>query len=164
MSLNIKSLVDRDLKNSPLLSNVRKITTRDCPLLISLLNDYNDLDKNSPSYQKAACSVIAAILLQERVYFCLSRRTLSDLMLNDTNYPENITRGFKANHYKLIFAKLINVFKIFELVQSGDRKNRASSIYKVSHPEILTYLQNKVDHNEQLNQCLSFTDRKKVKK
>lgn len=161
MSLNIKSLVDNDLKNSPLLTNVRKINTRDCPLLLLLLNDYNDLDKTSPAYQKAACSVIAAILLQERVYFCLSRRVLFDLMQNDINYPENISRGFRSENYNIILAKLINVFNIFELVQSGDKKKRTVAVYKVSHPEILNYLQNKVDENSQLNQCLAFSNKKK---
>lgn len=161
MTLNIKSLVDNDLKNSPLLSNVRKITLQDCPLLVSLLNEYNDIDQNSPSYQKAACSVIAAILLQERVYFCLGRRGLLDLMANDVNYPVNVTRSFSPKYYNLILAKLINVFKIFELVQAGSPKKRTVAVYKVSHPDILNYLQPRVNENTQLNQCIAFSGRKK---
>ncbi len=161
MSFNLKSLVAQDIKTNPVLTHVRKINSNDCQLLISLLQEYAQLDLDSPAYQKAFLSVAATIILQERVYFCLTRRGLAELMKNDSNYPENITKTFMSSNFNLILAKLTNVFNLFELVKPGDKKKRSAAVYKVSHPEILKYLQDKVDQNKQLNQCLDFSARKK---
>lgn len=161
MSFNLKSLVEQDIKASPVLSYIRKINPNDGQLLTSLLQEYAELDLNSPAYQKAFLSVAAAIILQERIYFCLTRRSLVELMKSDLNYPLDITKTFKSNHFNMILAKLINVFKLFELVQPGDYKKRSAAVYKVSHPDILKYLQDKVNQNSQLNQCIAFSDKKK---
>lgn len=161
MSFDAKRLCKADLNKKVLLTEIRQITMDDCPLLLSILEDYKALDQRSSKYEKAFCTLVASILIQERVYFAMTRRSFQELMLNDSNYPEGVSGAFSNGDWSSILAKFYNQFKIIELVQPGDRFN--ASIFKVTHPEILEYLSGRIDIEAQALQTIEFNQNRTSK-
>lgn len=164
MSFNLKKLIANDLNNTPLLVTIQKIDNNSkIELFQSLIDEYSQLTSYSVSYHKAFLSVATSIIQQRRIYFCLTRRSLRTLILNNPNFPEGVDGLFSNTYYALTIAKLIK-FGLFELVQEGDVKKRTAAIYKVTHPEIFEYLKPLVDQKDQWSQCVNYNQRKVVSK
>jgi hypothetical protein len=154
MSFNIKQTAQQADKDKVLLSHIRPIVETDCPLLLSILQDYNALTKASNEYERATCTLITAILQQERLYFALSRNAMRDLMIKDENLGRH-RATFSNGVWPSLLAKFYNDFGLIKLIQQGN--TRTASIFEVVHPELVSYLKTKIaDIEKQKVEALAF--------
>lgn len=141
-----------------MLNTIRHITYQDPEVFQMIKNDYNDIDKSSRALQKAYTSLICAILTHERIYFALTRKNMLTLMLTDPNIPKELRSGFSPNEWPRLKAKFYNECCLLKLIYQGEK--RMASAYEVIHPEILKYLEPKVDREKQLQETLAFCQKK----
>jgi hypothetical protein len=135
MKLNIK------IKSEPLcfLLETKKVN-RD-----HILYDLYKENMNGLSVQRAICSIINSIISQRNVYFCLTRKSLINLVKEDCNWDKE--EGFRAKSYPEIKRELLK--NIAELTFDG--KENTYSTYKVKNEDILKIINvSKEDEKAQL--------------
>lgn len=108
-------------------------------------------DPNQEWVDKAVMSVINAIVYQERVYFCLERENVRELLSKDKNWIEPI--GLSNSKYETLIAELVDR-KFIELYDDSKRP----SIYKVCEKSLLEMVKLESE-DEQLAQVLEFVSK-----
>lgn len=153
MGFNIKETAIQADKDRVLLSHIRLIQDTDCTLLLSIREDYRALTKDSNVYERACCTLIASILLQERLYFGLSRTAMRDLIIKDDNLGD-FRSTFSNGIWPSLLAKFYDDFGLIKMIQKGT--TRTASIFEVVHPELVAYLSTKISADEQKIEALAF--------
>lgn len=121
--------------NYVLLVHIRKISSGDCSLLLDLKKDYRTLNKYSPVEYRAYLTLLTAILMQRRIFFCLTRDSLKKLMKKNVNCK--IKGAFSNRDWKNI---LIFFYKAGLIEQVKSPTKRTAGVYKVMNPDIYNYL------------------------
>jgi hypothetical protein len=144
--------------NLIVLQYIRRIKSTDASILLSIQEDYQALTIESSFLERATCSLIASILLQERVYYIKTREGFRSIMKRDSNLINN-TKTFSDRDW----SKLLSFWyenNIIELLIKGDKRNAA--IYQVKHPKILSYLNTKVDAAKQFEEIVLLSEKYKA--
>ena len=114
-------------------------------------NWYESIIKDGDWIDKAVMSVINSIVYQERIYFCMERDNIRNLLKHDKNWDASL--GMDNNKYKWLVGELIDR----EFIEAHDNVKRPH-IYKVIEPTILNMI--KVESEaEQLTQVIEFRDK-----
>lgn len=132
------------------LSKTKKITDDDVEIHAkwSMLREWYCATESEEWVDKAITSVINSIVYQERIYFCLERDNVRNLISNDQNRESSI--GLDNNNYKWLIQELVE--RDFIRLHDATKK---PYIYKVIEPEILEMV--KIDSPEdQLKQVEEF--------
>lgn len=131
----------------------------DCdPELLNLKPEYDQIDKFSKATEKAAISLIGAIITHRRIHFAMTRKSLQQLMLKDPNTPEQYRTAFSPNEWSRILSHLYNNAKLIKLTVKGQK--RKMSAFEVVDVDLLAYLTPKVDAEAQLIETLKFCQKK----
>lgn len=158
MSFNIGDMYTAN--NLVVLQYIRRIKPDDTAPLLSILEDYKALTIESSFLERATCTLIASILLQERVYFLLTRDGFRSIMKRDSNLINNVKTFSDRDWSKLLSFWYEN--NIIELLVKGDKRNAA--IYQVKHPVMLSYLNEKIDAAKQLQEIVLIAEQYKSDK
>lgn len=140
------------------LRHVKIIKKKDLilPKWIYLKNLYKE-GKESSVVVKSCVSIINSILFQERIYFCITRESLRELLKSDTNWGPNGI-GLDDHNYAEIKARLFQSKNIIE-VEKG--LGRSPGILELVGAEYLKFLV--INKDAQLVETKSFNDRFKPK-
>lgn len=157
MSFNIKGMYSPS--SLIVLQYIRLIESTDAAPLLSIQQDYQALKSYSSSIERATCTLIASILLQERLYYLKTREGFRSIMKRDANLVANFKTFSDREWAKILSTWYSN--GIIELVSKGDRNN--AGVYKVVHPVIVEYLNTKVDATKQLNEVLESSEAYRLK-
>lgn len=153
-----KSLIET--ASPSMLHIIRLITDEDSEILKAVRNEYSLIDENSNIFEKATCTIVASILLQERLYFNLTLREFRKLLDKDPNHKFPVV--FHNRAWPKILHALYNQMGIMQLVQQGSFKT--ASTYRVTHKAIAEYLlATGIDAKAQKAEALEFTNRRFVK-
>lgn len=141
------------------LKRVDLIKANDGDLLLSIKEVSANIDQNSGHHFKACVSVLTSALQQGNIYFLLSRKILTDLIVKNKNIPVKHRKAFANKDYKFVLACLLNEYKIIELVAQG--KGMKASVFRLKHPESLEYLiDSGIDTVKQKTTILEFFNKK----
>jgi hypothetical protein len=138
------------------LSTTRAITPEDTRVHAKwqILEEWYKAVEQDPNHEwvdKAVMSIINAIVYQERVYFCLERENVRELLSKDKNWVEPI--GLSNGIYGTLIAELID--RNFITLHDDSKR---PSIYKVCDKTLLEMV--KVEsEDEQLAQVLEFVNK-----
>ena len=139
-----------------ILNKTRDITENDIDIHAKweTLHDwYNQIEfaPNVDWVDKAICSVLNSIVYKERIYFCIERENVRELLKNDNNWNKKI--GLPNNEYGRLIAELIDRDYI-RLYDSSKKPH----IYEVCDNTILNMI--KVESKEeQLSQVVEFINK-----
>lgn len=158
----LSDLLDDPSLSKIMLEDVRKISSNDIKPLMDLISEYIICDQRRTHPEiatlKAACSIILSCVLQQRVYFALTAKSLQDLIRRDPNFiGENIP--FHNRKWKQVKMLLIEKYKVIKQIDPGTHKN--ASMYKIIHPETLKYLETIVDLKAQYDSTKLYVNTKK---
>lgn len=140
------------------LRHVKIIKKKDLilPKWIALQKLYKD-GKDSSVVVKSCVSIINSILFQERIYFCITRESLRELLKSDTNWgPSGL--GLDNHNYAEIKARLFQSNNIVE-VEKG--LGRSPGILKLVGADYLKFLN--INKDAQLIETQIFNDKLKPK-
>ena len=112
---------------------------------------YQAIDGSDDWVDQAIMSIINSIVYQERVYFCLERENIRNLLKNDLNWSKSL--GMSNEKYSYLLAELINrgFIGLFD-------DTKKPHIYKVIEPMLLNMIKIESEE-EQLTQVLEFRDK-----
>lgn len=143
-------------KTLPLLVITRKIVDEDRfahEVWVWMKDQYSNINE-ADAIGKLVCSVINAILTQERICFAISRRGLQELLKNDKNF-NTVGLGFNNNIYPTIIAKL-HEWGIVKTIHEST--GYSATGYEVIEEGLLAHLGRKVDRNTQYVEVLKFCE------
>jgi rRNA-processing protein FCF1 len=149
----------RIVKNNPiLLHEVRLITPDDCPLLLKIKEDYDLVDGNSNFKERAFNTLVTSIIIQERIYFAVTRRSMQSMMARDPNLGI-YNQAFSTNSWASLLAAFYNQFEIMEMIHKGN--TQTASAFRLKDLEIAEYLIDKgIDPVKQKAETLEFCNKK----
>lgn len=140
------------------LSDIRNIKPTDPEILQNMKLQYELYEANPDVKDKwalaATLTIVTACLQSNRLYFCLSRDGLIDLINRDPNYKSKVGNTFHTKQWPQLKKYLYEKYKLIELVQVG--ANNRSSLYKIAIPAIIEHLETIIDPAEQLAKALEF--------
>lgn len=113
-----------------------------------LLSEEYKLGDGAPRDLKVITSILNSCLLQHRLVFVLTRRTLRRVVEEDENWAK---RGFRNNQYTEIL-RTMHTCGIFERISQED--SQKPSIWKIIDPEWTALIA--VDANAQAKEALQF--------
>lgn len=120
----------------------------------------SDMEQRMQWLDQASTSVANAIVYQERKAFCITTRTLRDLLANDANWNPRIGLSNKTKkdgntYYSTLIAHLTERLKLIECVQKGEGKK--PSVYKVIDKNILSMIDNP-SMEDQIEESLNYAN------
>lgn len=158
MKYNEKEIMSISYYKPLLLERTKLINSQDPFVFQDLLREYKGLDTTSSAALRAVCTLTNAILTHERLYFAMTRDDIKNMMKLDSNIPKNLRKGFNNGQWSIILMKLYNDFGVIKLLHQGNTKR--ASAFEVIHPDIVQYLEPKVNREKQLEETLAFCQKK----
>lgn len=163
----IEELSKLDFNHPAYLCKIRAISPEDDEIFQELKLEYEKINQFSNSKQRFLCTLICSILIQERLYFAMSKMGLNKLMKQDVNLG-NFNVGIDNNiSWASILAWLYNDVKLLELVQQGPRRkpsvfriNKDSELGKKIYDYLLVKGINKVSQRTEAIEFISIKDEK----
>lgn len=145
--------VEKLEQDAIILQYVKTITEQDLvlPEWYELNEDYKT---NSHPLSKVIITIRNSILFQRRIFFCMTRKSLRELIDKDLNWK--VKGKFTNEKYSYIIRLLTKEFSILKIAQKTTNK-RGVDVYQVIDSSILKHLQ--IDENKQFEQTITFANK-----
>lgn len=147
-------IIEKLEQDAVILQYVKTIQKEDLvlPEWFELNEDYKT---TTHSLAKVIITIRNSILFQKRIFFCITRKSLRELIESDINWGQE-KGSFKNEKYSYIIKLLTQDFQIMKLVQKAVNK-RSVDVYQLTDESLLKHL--KIDESKQLEQTISFANK-----
>jgi hypothetical protein len=121
---------------------------------------YEKLENDDPDWLMMALQTMTnAVINQERIYFAVTRDTLTELFQSDKNWKNKSNFGMKASNYELLLQEMVDS-KVFEAYHENPKlkAQKKPRIFRVVDKNILS-LMKVIPEEVQLKEVVDFVNK-----